>query len=539
MPSSSDSLDAPMKRSHYDVVILGGGHNGLVAAAYLARAGLTVLIVERRAQLGGAAISQRLFAGMDARLSAYAYLVSLLPDKIVNDLELRFETRRRAFASFTPTLRQGGDTALLISNVSEHDTEASFKRMTGTDLEYERFKHFNTLNKLAADRVAPTLLKPLLSRDEFARRFYDSTDAAAVWKMLFEEPLGESIEQTFHDDLVRGMVFTDAKIGVMTHPQDESLLQNRTFLYHIIGSGGEWRVPVGGMGALTAELERVVRTAGAELLTSAEVTQVVPGTEKSEVAFSVAGTDYSVSASYVLANVAPSVLSKLLPGAMPPAPLPEGSVFKINMLLKRLPRLRASGYWPEQAFAGTFHIDEGYEAMRQSYQSAMNGEIPENPPGEVYCHSLTDSSILSPELKSAGYHTLTLFGLDMPYRLFEADPVGTKQHIVGRYLRALNTYLTEPIEGCLAQDQNGGLCLDAKSPVDLEDELALPRGNIFHADLTWPYAENPEQLGTWGVATNYANVFLCGSGAQRGGCVSGIPGHNAAMQVLERQNLNS
>jgi phytoene dehydrogenase-like protein len=208
-------------------------------------------------------------------------------------------------------------------------------------------------------------------------------------------------------------------------------------------------------------------------------------------------------------------------------------VLKINMLLKRLPAPRIGGYTARHAFAGTFHIDEGYEAMLRSYERAVRGELPDQPPGEMYCHTLTDMSILSPELAAAGYHTLTLFGLDMPYDLFREDNERVKAEVQQRYLNAINRYLAEPIEDCLAQDETGRPCIEAKSPVDLERELNMPLGHIFHGDLTWPFAEDGTPPGMWGVETSYPNVFLCGSGAQRGGCVSGIPGHNAAMKVLE------
>ena len=203
------------------------------------------------------------------------------------------------------------------------------------------------------------------------------------------------------------------------------------------------------------------------------------------------------------------------------------------MLLKRLPRLRSEHCSPLEAFAGTFHVDEGYEQMLTSYDSSRSGQIPSTPPGEVYCHTLTDPSILSPELQAKGFHTLTLFGLDMPYRLFEEDNQQARNTALQRYLTGINQYLDEPIEECLALDADGKPCIEAMSSVDLEKKIHLPKGNIFHGDLTWPFAENEEEVGQWGVETKYPNLFLCGSSAKRGGAVSGIPGHNAAKKVLQ------
>jgi phytoene dehydrogenase-like protein len=215
----------------------------------------------------------------------------------------------------------------------------------------------------------------------------------------------------------------------------------------------------------------------------------------------------------------------------------EGSVVKINMLLHKLPRVKAAGISPAEAFAGTFHINQRYSQMQTSYKQAAAGQLPDALPAEIYCHTLTDTSILSPELAGRGYHTLTLFGLDVPYALFERDAEATKQAAVRRYLHGLNEFLEEPIEECMAADARGNPCIEAKSPVDIERELQMPRGNIFHNALSWFFAQTPGEIGSWGVETEHHRVYICGSGARRGGAVSGIPGHNAAMRVLSDEGL--
>jgi phytoene dehydrogenase-like protein len=242
-----------------------------------------------------------------------------------------------------------------------------------------------------------------------------------------------------------------------------------------------------------------------------------------------------VDARFVLCNASSEVLAALTGSEHRSSGTPiEGSVFKVNMLLERLPRLRSQRCSSAEAFAGTFHIDEGYQQMLASYRESTAGKVPENVPGEIYCHTLTDDSILSDELQQRGFHTLTLFGLDMPYKLFANDNARTRETVLAKYLAGINQYLAEPIEVCLARDANGELCLEAMSPVDLEQQLHLPKGNIFHGDLTWPFTDEAEEAGRWGVETEHSNILLCGSAAQRGGAVSGIPGHNAAMCVLEK-----
>jgi len=518
----------------YDVAILGAGHNGLVAAAYLARSGLSVLLLEKNDYIGGATTSQRIFPDYDARISRYSYLVSLLPEKIIQDLGLKIELRRRATASFTPYVRNGAHQALLLSNNSEATGRQSLLELTGNPAEFDQMQKFYGLARVFADKVWDTMLQPLPARDTLARQFAQDHLATEAWRSLVEEPLGHAIERYLQNDLLRGLVFTDAKIGIFTHPADESLLQNRCFIYHLIGNRtGEWKVPVGGMGHVADELRRVSEAAGAEMLTRVRLNQLHFTNGAHTIEFDSDEKSHTIDARFVLINFGPNILAKFFKKPYQPDATHEGSVLKINMLLQRLPRLRASQYPVADAFCGTFHIDEGYDQMKTSYQQAAQKRLPDKIPCEMYCHTLTDDTILSPDLRSRGFHTLTLFGLDTPARLFDADNDSARRQATRNCLDGLNSYLAEPIEVCLARAPNGEPCREAKTPLDIEQELGHYRGNIFHSALTFPFAETPETIGTWGVETEFPNIFICGSSARRGGAVSGIPGHNAAMKVLE------
>lgn len=509
----------------YDAVIVGGGHNGLVAAAYLARAGRSVLLLERLGHTGGAAVSSRPFAGVDARLSRYSYLVSLLPDKIVRDLGLDFRVRGRTISSYTPVERGGRATGLLVGG-GEERTRRAFAELTGDEREFTAWQRFYGMTGEVARRVFPTLTQPLPTRAELRARVGDEH----AWRALFEEPIGAAVEENFRDDLVRGVVLTDALIGTFADAHDPSLAQNRCFLYHVIGGGtGAWDVPVGGMGALTDALADAARAAGAEIVTGHEAVRIDTDGRTAEVTYRTADGEGTAAARHVLVNASPRELAALTGD---PAPEPaEGAQLKVNMLLTRLPRLKDSSVDPREAFAGTFHIAEGYQQLATAHAQAAAGELPAAPPSEIYCHSLTDPTILGPDLAARGYQTLTLFGLHTPARLFAQDNDAVREELLKSTLAQLDAHLAEPLADCLATDADGRPCIEAKTPLDLDRDLGLPGGNIFHRPLTWPYAE--DGTGRWGVETRHANVLLCGAGAVRGGGVSGVPGHNAAMAVLE------
>jgi phytoene dehydrogenase-like protein len=525
------------RRDDYDVVIVGGGHNGLTAAAYLARTGLSVLVIERLDHTGGAAVSARAFPGFPTRLSRYSYLVSLLPAAIAADLGLDLRLASRQTASYTPVRRAGAARGLLVERPEGPATRGSFRDLTGSDAEYEAWREFYRQVADVAAVVAPTLTKPLPT-EAALRKQVDP----AVWRDLVERPLGEAIEKRFGDDTVRGVVATDALIGTFARMDDPSLIQNRCFLYHLIGNGtGEWRVPVGGMGAVTDALAAAARGAGTELVVDAEVTAIRARPNQAdagdtEVDVRHDGATSTFRSRFVLANVAPWVLAGLLGEGPDAAKKPVGAQLKVNFLLDRLPRL-ASGADPRIAFAGTLHLSEDYTDLARAYAEAAGGVVPSRLPGEVYCHSLTDPSILGdvPD----GTHTLTYFGLHLPATLFDdpATRAARKELALRRAIASLNEHLLDPIESVVAHDADGRPCIEAKIPQDVEADLAMPGGHIFHGELSWPWAADPAALDApaarWGVATGWESVLLCGSGAQRGGAVSGLGGHNAAQAVLE------
>jgi phytoene dehydrogenase-like protein len=513
--------------ARYDAVVVGGGHNGLVAAAYLARAGWSVLLLERLAALGGAAVSSQVFPGVDVRLSAYSYLVSLLPDRIVTDLALPVTLTDRAVASYTPLRCDGRSGGLLVEREEGPATAASFRELTGSDAEFAGWQRlYGRLATLAED-LAPTLTEPLVEEPVLAGRLRDPR----LWHDLRERPLADVVGEHLGDDVVRGIALTDGLIGTSADLHAADGLAGRCFLYHLIGNGtGRWRVPVGGMGAVSGAMARAARAAGAELRTAATVTALETRDDGVTVHWSDAdGGGHAVDAGHVVSGAAPAVLDDLLGSAA--RPRPSGSQLKVNMVLRRLPGLR-SGADPATVFAGTVHVDEAAGQLDAAYTQSVAGQLPDVIPFEVYCHSLTDPTIVG----DTGLHTLTLFGLHTPAELFTADPVTTRNEAVRRVLGQLDAHLTEPLADCLARDAEDRPCVQASSPLDVEAALAMPGGHIFHGDLSWPVAATPEEAGSWGVATAHPRVVAASSGGTvRGGAVSGLGGYAAAQHLLGRR----
>ena len=499
-----------MPSKNYDVVIIGGGHNGLVAATYLARAGKSVRILEANPEIGGASQSVRTFPQFDANLSRYSYLIALLPDKIVSDLGLSFECISREVSSYTP---YGDNKGLYVSRIWDSLTESSFNELDSSGKEAKAWQAFYAEIAEFAEKIAPTMLQPLKTRAELKQHI----DLDSTWQYLIEEPIGKVITERFENDVVRGVVLTDALIGTFASAFD--LQATICFLYHLIGNGtGEWKVPKGGMGALVNELVRVATESGVEISLNSKANKVESTSTGVTVELENGET---VTGEYLLSNAAPGVLAKLR-GTPAPKSL-DGSQMKINILLKRLPKLK-SGIDPRLAFAGTFHANESFTQFETVFSDAQNGVMPQKMPIEMYCHTLTDPSILGQELQAAGYQTLTLFGLHTPASLFDGDNDAARDAALKSAFASLNDYLAEPIEDVIA-------AIEVKTPLDIEEAIALPRGNIFHKDLSMPFREDGTEE-SWGVETDDPRIFICGAGAVRGGGVSGIPGHNAAMAIL-------
>jgi phytoene dehydrogenase-like protein len=416
---------------------------------------------------------------------------------------------RRRYSSYTPV----GDTGLLIDTLDQEATAASFARI-GAAGDVPAFREWQEDMAALAAAVWPTLTEPLPTADALRERVGER-----LWHAVFARPIGETLRERFDSDVLRGVLATDGLIGTFASLDDPTLVQNACLLYHVVGGGtGDWDVPVHGMGAVTAALAEAARSAGARIVTGAEVLAVDPdGT--------VEAADGTVRAEHVLVNAAPAELSRLLGETAGPAP--EGAQIKVNMLLRRLPRLRDREVTPDEAFAGTFHVHETLSELESAHASAVAGRLPDPVPVELYCHTLSDRSILGPELAESDAQTLTAFALQVPHRL-GVDRAAAQAAV----LASLDSVIAEPIEALLLPDERGEPCVETRTTADLEAELRLPGGNIFHAPLAFPHRSVSGAEGEWGVRTAHDRILLCGAGSTRGGGVSGLGGFAAAQEVL-------
>jgi phytoene dehydrogenase-like protein len=450
-----------------------------------------------------------------------------MPEKIVRDLGLDLRLIRRTVSSYTPDPRRGGTAGLLVDGSDPAATAASFAQVAGSARELEAWESFYAMTAQLARTVFPTLTEPLRSRAQVREMVGDE-----AWERIFERPLAATLDELFADDVVRGIVASDGLIGTFSRLDAPDLRQNRCLLYHVIGrETGDWLLPEHGMGAVTAQIERAARDAGAAFHTDCRLTAIDLSDDAVHLTLDGASGEREVVARDLVVGFAPAELARLL-GEEEPAP--EGAQLKVNLLLSRLPRLR-DGADPRVAFSGTAHFNESATQLDAAYETAAGGRIPGLVPCETYCHSLADPSILGAELRAAGVQTLTVFALQLPARLFAADNDRARDEALASVLASLNGLLDEPVEELAMRGPSGERCIEAVTPWDLQEQLAMPAGHIFHRDLAWPFAQSDAHVGAWGVETAHPHVFIGGAGAQRGGGVSGIPGHNAAMAVLERR----
>jgi len=544
---------APASRLR-DVIIVGGGHNALVAAAYLARRGLDVLLLERRGVLGGAAVTEEMVPGF--KFSRASYLAGLLRPDIISDLELHahgFKYLARDPSSFTPTALHGpyAGRHLMLGSCAESN-HASIAQFSARDAdafqEYEKFLgEARELVSPLLDSHPPSLPQNVREGAHVAAHLSrllrvgarHSRSLIPLYELL-TAPASHILGRWFESDILKTTLATDAVIGAMTSPSQAGSAY--VLLHHVMGEAdgkkGVWAYVEGGMGAVSDAIAESARGAGAELVTNAEVQRIVhkdgavQGVEMHD------GTQ--LRAPVVLSGTTPyHTFLELLPGlgarALPPdfvrhvqhADYSCGA-FKINLAVDRLPDFLccpsdASGA-PGPQHRGTVHFESMMHEIEEAYRQAAQGVPATRPVIEMTIPSALDTTISPP-----GKHVVQLFVQFAPYDVDPtvghwADP-DFKQRFVDRCLNI--------VEEFAPGFKSSVIGIDALSPLDLERIFGLHKGNIFHGSLSLHQLAYARPVpGYSSHRTPLKGLYMCASGAHPGGGVMGAAGRNCARAVI-------
>jgi phytoene dehydrogenase-like protein len=524
----------------YDVVIVGGGHNGLTCAAYLAMAGLTVKVLERRHVVGGAAVTEEFCPGF--RNSVAAYTVSLLNPKIIGDLRLHqhgLKIVERRVQNFLPS----GEGRYLIA--AEGQTERHIARFSASDA--NRYAVFNRELDAAADvlrglvlRAPPNLsagltlksLGELVRTGAWANRLRGlPAEQVRILFDLVTKSAGDHLDGWFEGDLVKAMFGFDAVVGNFASPYTPGTAY--VLLHHAFGevNGRKriWGHAVGGMGAITQAMARSAAAHGVEIETGAPVREIV--VERDRVCGVALEDGRLIRSKAVAANVDPLRLyTRLMPsGALPPEFLARirrwrcgSGTFRMNLALSRLPT-----FTDVPASEGPDHLTSGIimapslAYMERAYHDARQHGWSRAPIIEMLLPSTLDESLAPP-----GAHVASLFCQHVAPQL----PDGQSWH---DHRDTVADLMIDTVERYAPGFKASVVGRQALSPLDLEEIFGLTGGDIFHGALSL------DQLFWARPMIGYADyrgplrgLYHCGAGAHPGGGVTGAPGHNAARAII-------
>jgi phytoene dehydrogenase-like protein len=510
--------------THYDAIIIGAGHNGLVAAGYLARAGKKVLMLEQRDRVGGACTLEEPWEGFT--VSPCAYVVSLLRPEIIRDLELHrygFEAYVKDPQMFVPFL----DGNYLFFRSSTEQTVENIRRFSPHDA--EAYPHFLRFFDRASEILTPVLLEEPPSIADLAGRFRGEDEEIYRWLMFGN--LYDLLASYFESDYLRAAFAGQGVIGSFLGPKTPGSVY--VMWHHMFGEvngeKGMWGYVRGGMGRISFALAASAQARGVEIRTTAPVAKVLTYNGRAEGVRLEDGQEYRARA--VLSNADPkrTLLHFCADAGLDQGFLKrlsqfktESAVVKVNVALKELPSFRClPGTAPGLQHAGSCDITPTPEWVQEAYEDARRGELSRKPYIEAYMQSATD-----PSVAPSGYHTISMFCQYGPYHLKgQTWTEAVKQEMADRIIATMTEFAPNFADAILHYQ--------VLTPVDIEQRYGLPEGNIFQGEIT------PDQLFSLRPTPECARyrtpvegLYLCGSGVHPGGGVMGAPGHNAAKALL-------
>ena len=530
------TADQKTRRS-YDAVVVGAGHNGLTAAEYLARAGLSTLVLERRAIVGGACVTEEIAPG--CRASTTSYIASMLRPEVIADLDLPRHGLR-----MVPC-----DPALLVpfpdgsAAAWWSDREKTVREISKlSEADAKTFVRVDDELKKLARYLQPFFLEPppdvgarglpgLLEALRVGRRFRGITGAEIGRMVSFlTGSLGDFLDRHYESDKVKTLFLANNVYGKHGGPYAPGTALG--LLFHLL-SGGEHELQgfyghvLGGMGAITQAMEAAARGFGADVRTGAPVARIRVSGGRARGVVLEDGTE--IAAKVVVSNADPK---RTFLGLLDERELPEdfrravagikmdGPCAKVNFVLSEEPRVQAMPQGFRRSERALFTLVPSLEFAERCYGIARSGELPE----ELWVDCVVASNV-DPSLAPEGRHVMTCFVQYVPYRL-NAGTWDEKRELLGDRVVAKIAEYAPNVPGSVIARQ-------VLTPLDLERTYGLTEGNIFHGDLSL------EQLfflrpvaGFARYRTPVAGLYLCGAGAHPGGGVTGAPGHNASRQVL-------
>ena len=529
-----------MNPTRYDVAIIGGGHNGLTCAAYLARAGLDVIVLEKNAQVGGAAVTEEFHPGY--RNSVASYTVSLLSPKVIADLELArhgLSVVERPVANFWPVDERRyllmpyglANRQRAIAAFSERDAD----RLADYDAALERAA--NVLRDLVL-RTPPNAgggVMELIRGAKIGRRLLGLTlDDQRLIVDLFTKSAADFLSQWFESEVVKAAFAFDGIVGAYASPHTPGTAY--VLLHHcfgeVNGKPGVWGHALGGMGAISEAIRRSAEASGAVIRTGAAVEQVVVRGDR--VAGVMLAGGERVEARAIGANVGPKLLFRdLVPeAAVEPQVhrrfmgIKMGSgTFRMNVALTELPDFRCRrGTEKQDHHACGIIIGPTIDYLERAWLDARTYGWSLKPVVEMLIPSTLDAG-----LAPAGKHVASLFVQHVAPRL----PQGRTWSNVAEK-QAFADLVIDTVTEHAPNFRSSILGRQILSPLDLEQRFGLIDGDIFHGQLSLDqlFSMRPV-LGHADYRMPVAGLYLCGSGAHPGGGVTGLPGHNAAREIIK------